>query len=216
MKALAVVTVLVLACGSAAADILQWQDTDGVKHYTNLAQEVPAEYRHTARVVVDETVRGPRALPAAEPAPVVSESGPPRMAQVVYDRSPVEQAYIDGLTHGLALRQASGDRRDAGVRIRGPLAVANATATAPTVRRGYLPWYHYPYPLVTTSFDRGRSRHLTLRMLMQDQLALERDWLYGFETRHGARRMRPRLSLDIDRRVLRVWRREAAKAARDR
>jgi hypothetical protein len=38
--------------------------------------------------------------------------------------------------------------------------------------------YGYPYaeyPLVTTSFDRGRSRHLTLRMLLQDQFQLDRD-----------------------------------------
>ena len=44
----------------------------------------------------------------------------------------------------------------------------------------YPPWPWY-YPFVTTSFDRGRSRHQTLRMLLQDQFQLDRDGPYAYE-----------------------------------
>jgi hypothetical protein len=138
------------------------------------------------------------------------------MAQVVFDRSPTAEAYVQGLNRGLALARTSRGTADAGIHIRGPLAVAHATATAPTLQRHSFPWSGYPYPLVTTSFDRGRSRHLTLRMLMQDKLSVERESLHGFGTRHDVRRRPQRLSVDIDRRLLRAWREEAAAARADR
>jgi hypothetical protein len=43
------------------------------------------------------------------------------------------------------------------------------------------PYFYPEYPLVTTSFDRGRSRHLTLRMLLQDQFQLDRDGPYVYQ-----------------------------------
>jgi hypothetical protein len=61
------------------------------------------------------------------------------------------------------------------VNIHGPLAVASANVDA-----GYPDFVPY-YPLVTTSFDRGRSRHLTLRMLLQDQFQLDRDGPFFYE-----------------------------------
>ena len=44
----------------------------------------------------------------------------------------------------------------------------------------YPPGFGY-YPFVTTSFDRGRSRHQTLRMLLQDQFQLDRDGPYAYD-----------------------------------
>jgi hypothetical protein len=34
---------------------------------------------------------------------------------------------------------------------------------------------------VTTGFDRGRSRHQTIRMLLQDQFAIDRDGPYAYQ-----------------------------------
>ena len=69
------------------------------------------------------------------------------------------------------------------VQINGPLAVATSRV-AESSRRATAwsyppaPWY---YPFVTTSFDRGRSRHQTLRMLLQDQFQIDRDGPYAYD-----------------------------------
>lgn len=175
MKAI-VLGMLVLLPTVAGADILSWQDADGVRHYTNLQAEVPKEHRESATVVVDETARHGQDAPASAAGEVASrDSDTPRQAQVVYDRSQVSEAYLEGLRRGLevagAINTAGGS-----VQISGPLAIANATS--PTT-----PYDVYPYPLVTTSFDRGRSRHLTLRQLLQDQFAIDRDSPFFFEER---------------------------------
>ena len=47
----------------------------------------------------------------------------------------------------------------------------------------YDPYWAYGQPLVTTGFDRGRSRHLTLRLLLQDQFAIDREGPYGYVER---------------------------------
>jgi hypothetical protein len=100
--------------------------------------------------------------PVAEPAPLE--------AQVVYDEQAVRRAYEAGLRDGLDYSSRGGPASYPSVQINGPLAVADAHA----VDAG---GYGYPYyePFITSSFDRGRSRHLTLRMLLQDQFQLDRD-----------------------------------------
>ena len=168
-----------LVASGAAADILEWRDEHGVRHFTNLREEIPAERRATAQVVVNELARRPAAVErASEPPAPVPQPEPRREAQVVSDRGSVSDAYIEGLVRGLEVGQGrgaaasptmGGSARGASVQINGPLAIA--TATAPEYP--YLPPY-FP-PLVTTSFDRGRSRHLTLRMLLQDQFVYDRD-----------------------------------------
>jgi hypothetical protein len=88
---------------------------------------------------------------------------------------------VEGLERGLELAQTMSAAGAGGsVRINGPLAVANATSPLPYY--GYLtPSY---YPLVTTSFDRGRSRYLTLRMLLEDQFALDQGGPYVYQQRY--------------------------------
>jgi hypothetical protein len=165
LAALLAALFLVLVAGIARADIFEWRDADGTRHFTNNKGEVPSAGQ--ARVMITE--------PPASPGVAAPVSGPveqPREAPVVYDYSRVRDAYIDGLQQGLALARGGG-----GVRINGPLAVAGARGGSVVVP-AYEPFY---YPFVTTSFDRGRSRHLTLRMLLQDQFQLDRDGPFLYE-----------------------------------
>jgi hypothetical protein len=164
MWATIVIVLVMFATGSASADILEWRDASGVSHYTNLKEEVPDEQRGSVQVVVDELVRRPQPLEStASPPPE-----PRHQAQVIYDRSTVSQAYIEGLERGLQWARASGGAGGA-VQINGPLAVANAAPPSYAYLPPYIP------PLLTTSFDRGRSRYLTLRLLLQDQFAIDRE-----------------------------------------
>src|SRR5512139_3930458 len=182
MKIFACCVIFLCWAATAFADILEWQDSNGVRHYTNLQSEVPKEQQHAVRVVVDELARQPTAptqgAAAAEPAPRTEGAEDARQAQVVFDRSESARAYVAGLERGLELGQALNSGGSVG--IRGPLAVSNATTVQPY--SGYLA--PAGYPLITTSFDRGRSRHLTLRMLLQDQFALDQEGPYIYEQRY--------------------------------
>jgi len=179
MNAVAFGIVLLVLSSAAAADIYEWRDTDGVTHYTNLQAEIPKEHEQSVQVVVDEHVRQlqGKAEPGCEPAAAAAQPAPlpetRRQAQVVYDQSAVVTAYIAGVERGLAAARedAAASGHDGGVFLHGPLAVANATSAPP-----YYEYPPYAFPLLTTPFDRGRSRYLTVRQLLEDQLQLERDW----------------------------------------
>jgi hypothetical protein len=98
------------------------------------------------------------------------------MAQVVTMSPPRSDPYVQGVRDGLALAglEVAPEPAAAPLAINGPLAVA-------TANNAQFPFgYPLEYPLVTTSFDRGRSRHLTLRMLLQDQFQLDRDGPYVY------------------------------------
>jgi hypothetical protein len=167
------------------ADILVWRDADGVRHFTNRADTVPGDA--TAEVLV-------RGASAVEPAVPRAAEAPPALAAatVASDIARLDEAYRAGLSAGLSLVAAADREEVAGgggggaasggaVEIVGPLAVANAYATdggwgwAP-----YGPWPVGYFPFVTTGFDGGRSRHQTLRMLLQDQFAIDRDGPYAY------------------------------------
>src|SRR2546430_2574452 len=100
MKTVTVLLSLLLAL-PAAADIIEWRDRDGVRHFTNLKEEIPPENREAAHVVVDEAVHhGPSdATPPAEVAPPDGA----RQAQVFYDRTATTEAYLEGLQRGIEL-----------------------------------------------------------------------------------------------------------------
>jgi hypothetical protein len=175
-----------LASSVAAGDILQWRDDTGVRHYTNVKEEVPKAQRESARVVVDEMARGAARTEGSPAGGVATHSSAPpqglepqHQAMVVYDRSALAEAYLAGLERGLDMRRGVGTGGGGGLRITGPLAVANAVA--PGVWAPYLAPSYYPF--VTTSFDRGRSRHLTLRLLLEDQFAIDRAGPFVFEER---------------------------------
>jgi hypothetical protein len=172
----ALVVAIVLSIGAAAhADIYEWRDANGHRHFTNLLINVPAAQQPDARVVVVALAPSDLSTPAAGPPPEAQRTE----AQVVYDYSRRQHPYAQGLEDGIALARSVAPADDGDVYINGPLAVANAdpyvAVTAP------YPFYYPEYPLVTTSFDRGRSRHLTLRMLLQDQFQFDRDGPYLYQ-----------------------------------
>jgi len=171
--------VLVVAVGAARADILVWTDADGVRHFTNRADAVPRDL--TADVLVRDSVPAPQLVAATvDPVPA------PPATVVASDIARLDEAYRAGLTAGLTFAAsdnggASGGGGGGGgaasggtIEINGPLAVANARSTDEGFGfNPYVGWGGY-YPFVTTGFDRGRSRHQTLRMLLQDQFAIDR------------------------------------------
>jgi hypothetical protein len=177
--------VLFITATAASADIVEWKDAEGVRHYTNIEAEVPPAYRQSVLVVVNEQARP---IPAAESTeapgqqPVVAKADEPvRPAEGAHDWPPGTEAYLAGLERGLQLGRAV--RAGGDVNIIGPLAVASAAGAGPGVG------YFLPspvVPLVTTSFDRGRSRHRTLRMLLQDQFAIDEEGPYVFDGQLGA------------------------------
>jgi Domain of unknown function (DUF4124) len=171
MKAMALLAVMVafVAVSTGRADIIEWRDAQGIRHFTNNQAEVPTAAQ--ARVVVTE----PPPKPGSPSPPETKPSEAPHEAQVVYDYSQVTDAYERGLQQGLLLGRGGGSNA---VSINGPLAIASARAPSQYPYRFYPP---FDYPLVTTSFDRGRSRHLTLRLLLQDQFQLDREGPFRFE-----------------------------------
>jgi hypothetical protein len=164
---IAACVVLGVASG-VRADIYEWRDTAGVRHFTNRKDAVPADASAAVRV----TEPAPAAVERAAPPAVPPEA--PRGAQVV-TTAPLAEVYAQGVRDGwaLAAAEAAPEPAPPPLAIEGPLAVAAASNAAPVV-------YPLAYPLVTTSFDRGRSRHLTLRMLLQDQFQLDRDGPYVY------------------------------------
>jgi hypothetical protein len=148
MKIIAVCLMLAALIARAGyADIVEWQDADGVWHYTNLKDEVPQEY--TAQVVVDERTDDPQ---GSSEAPVVAEPSPD--AAATDDRAAL--AYLEGLERGLDVA-ARAVNTGGGVTINGPLAVTIPVpmpyAVSPTgydwLPTGY-PFLAGYYPVVTT------------------------------------------------------------------
>ncbi len=177
-RSLAVAVGLLLTAGVARAEIYEWTDAAGARHFTNVKEALPADQRDTARVLISEPE-----MPAAPSAPMAapSSSAPPAEAEVVYDRAGWQQMYAAGVRAGLALADGAAGSGGGGVQINGPLAVASARSEASRPSGYPFPYYPDYYPFVTTSFDRGRSRHLTLRMLLQDQFQLDRDGPFLYE-----------------------------------
>ena len=172
-------TVALLAV-TARADIYEWRDPSGARHFTNNKQAVPDEYQAVVRTLVAEWERPA----AAEPAPAVQAPPvPAAQPEVVSDVAGLSEAYMAGMRAALDFGGGGGGG-GGGVEINGPLAVASVR-NSDEVSSGYpgafyqpWPWY---YPFVTTSFDRGRSRHQTLRMLLQDQFQIDRDGPYAYD-----------------------------------
>lgn len=161
---------LLLAGSPAHGQIYEWRDATGARHFTNRMDTVPTEQQPGARVLVAEPHK-----PASEAEPPAAPPVEPRReAEVIYDYSNLRDAYAAGLRDGLALAGGGAGEAIDRVVIHGPLAVAGARVEQPFFSPSY-------YPLVTTSFDRGRSRHLTLRMLLQDQFQLDREGPFAFQ-----------------------------------
>lgn len=162
-------TVLLVLTSAAAADVYVWQDEHGTRHFTNRRDAVPAQFE--SLVIVQER----EAIAEPEPVPERAEPEPRREVQVVSDRSVWQEGYIEGLREGLQAQADPHVSQGGHVEIQGPLAVARAQAPSSPAPVYVIDPYFFPTPLLTTSFDRGRSRHLTLRLLLQDQFRLDRE-----------------------------------------
>jgi len=88
MLKLSGIAVILFLTASAWADILEWRDAAGVRHYTNLRGEVPKEYLGSVHVIVDERARQSAPAGAAEePAPAVpAPEAPSHAAEMVAQR----------------------------------------------------------------------------------------------------------------------------------
>jgi hypothetical protein len=167
MRSIACLALVAVAVGSARAQIYEWRDAEGIAHYTNVKELIPEPARSAARVVAE-----------ALPPPAVAEEAPrpPERAEAVvgtapaFDAAALEAAYRLGFAEGEERARRSERPAAPEIHVRGPVAVAVGWYGMP----GYVPYE----PLVTTSFDRGRSRHLTLRLLLQEQFALDREAPY--------------------------------------
>jgi uncharacterized protein DUF4124 len=64
-----------LAGGVARAEIYEWSDDTGTKHFTTSLERIPAEHRSSARVMVNDksAAKADRSEPAAAPQPAASE-----------------------------------------------------------------------------------------------------------------------------------------------
>jgi len=182
---IAVVAAGILFAGIARADIYEWEDAAGAHHYTNDKRGVPSEYQATARVLMVDWARPAAAVESAAPAAVEPPAPVPAPAvvQVTSDGQPWDEGYLAGLR---AAAQISGGGGGGGVQINGPLAVvsnrtSDVSGAGYPYGYGYYPPWPWYYPFVTTGFDRGRSRHQTVRMLLQDQFQLDRDGPYAYE-----------------------------------
>lgn len=174
----AVLAAMIVLAVAAHADVYEWRDESGSRHFTNDAQGVPPAYRDSARVLIADWRR-----PAAEtkPEPAVAPAPPAASAApIVVDTEPWSEAYAAGMRAAIELGGAAGGG-GGGVQINGPLAVAVNRSEQAEVGAGFYPPWPWYYPFVTTSFDRGRSRHQTLRMLLQDQFQIDRDGPYGYD-----------------------------------
>lgn len=162
-----------LVASTALSEIYEWRDAGGARHFTNQKDLLPAAHQASARLVVRSRPDAACA-PGAEPQPAPSGSGA-EGAQVVSTERGFTEAYQSGVRDALAATARENYAQGGSVNIVGPLAIAHTDVASP------LPTFA-PYPaFVTTSFDRGRSRHLTLRMLLQDQFQLDRDGPFVYQ-----------------------------------
>ncbi len=178
---IAAVAMALLCAAPAGADIYVWHDAQGVRHYTNSRELVPEAQRQDATVLVAEPARA-ASTAGSEPATQPPQRAAPeeRQAEVVRYAPSVEDAYAAGLRQGMAEAQQA----PAVVQFNAPLVAAVSSAPPPPPYPSYCYYGRcYRQPLVTTSFDRGRSRHQTLRMLLQDQFAIDREGPYVYAPR---------------------------------
>ncbi len=153
MKAFLPLVLLGFVAATARADIFAWKDDQGIRHFTNVLEDVPAEFRGDARIVARE--RGTT-------APDTPEDTTPRQAQVVYDPTRLRQVYAEGVADGRREGERNARReRPPTLQVVSPITIANVPII-PTY-----PPYIAPEclePFGTVGFDHGRLRHRTWRL----------------------------------------------------
>ncbi len=161
---IAMVALLCVARGSALADIFEWRDAQGVRHFTNIAEDIPAEFRSDTKIVARE--RG-EVVAASAPRQGHADgaTSPPQQAQVVYDQRRLASVYQAGVDRGLREAQRASARAAKPVQVVAPLAIASVPA-----RPAYFPYLPPPCerPFLANGFDQGRLRYQTWRLHLDD------------------------------------------------
>ncbi len=201
MTALLTTVFLIALVGSPLeAQIYEWRDASGSRNYTNDIEDVPEALRDAARVVV----RAPKAVaPALEavassPEPVKVANVDPdregrraererRRAEMARWRAEREQLRIEReaakgaqVVYDDSFRFTRQEPAPAppqvNINIEGPLSVSQVIVPQPQPPVYVDPAYDLVYePYVSTAFDRGRFRHRTVRMRLQDQFQYDRN-----------------------------------------
>ncbi len=161
-----------LVGSSASSEIYEWRDAGGARHFTNQKVRCRSLTRHRHASWCGHG-------PPSPGRPVLSRILPrgQRCGRGAggFDAAGLRRGVSSAVRDALAATVRENYGRGGSVNIVGPLAIARTDVAPP------LPSFA-PYPaFVTTSFDRGRSRHLTLRMFLQDQFQLDRDGPFTYE-----------------------------------
>ena len=172
----AVLIASTLIAGIAHAEVYEWRDTDGSRHFTNSMAGVPSEYKDSAQIFVADWSHPAVSAADQGETPAPPAAPPAAQAQVVSDAALWNEAYAAGMRAATEIGGGGGS-----VQLNGPLAIASTRDSNTSSPYAFYPPWPWYYPLVTTGFDHGRSRHMTLRMLLQDQFAIDRDGPYAYE-----------------------------------
>ena len=172
------VALVTLGWGAASAQVYEWRDANGSRHFTNALADIPDAQRDGARVVV----RADAAIDVDSPEEVADEETPRerrrRERRERYAREPVRSAQVV-YDNSFRFRRPSPPppAPEVHINIDGPLAVSQVIVPpSPPAVVIAEPLYDFYYgPMVSTSFDRGRSRHRTVRMRLQDQFQYDRN-----------------------------------------
>jgi hypothetical protein len=160
-----------------SAQVYEWVDEAGDRHFDTSLDEVPEALRDQARVVVREEPPAP-----ADEAPP-EDASPPAQPN---EENPLDQSFDAGWDAGFGAGWEAGYRAAAD---EAPECAAEPQVVAlesrpPVVISVPVPFYdpsgaYYRSPyngLLTVPFDDGASRGLTGRSQIMQQRALERGW----------------------------------------
>lgn len=157
----------------AGAQIYEWVDESGVRHFTNSIASLPDMARTQVRVVVE-------AFPTSSSDDASGESRvQPNTGQGASEarQQSANDAFEAGWSRGFA---AAGVDHAAPSPVQPPVVIAGGSQPIVVEMPRYDPsglYYRSPYTgTMTVPFDRGRSRGLTHRLQAEQLLQAQRDW----------------------------------------
>lgn len=192
MRTLLVVGALVIVAPTANADVLEWRDRDGVRHFTNVAAEIPEEYRDAAKNIISEEQWRSK---SPEPPPQPEVAAPARK-RAAARRAATEDNYRDGFEAGLDYaREVSPEVTVVAPPAPAPQIIIAAPQEAQATSYPAYGAYGWNDGRRRFSrFDGGQSRHITRRMVEQNL-----DWhddsppiFYGYPYSYPAQVVVPR------------------------
>jgi hypothetical protein len=161
-------------CTAALAQIYQWTDESGVRHFANSLDRVPEEARDRAEVVVNSP---PSAAGGSEQT--ATAPGSPEENDQAEEQDPYVSGWESGFDAGWYAAMRARDEEQP-VCPAEPQVVVLESRPPVVLNAPYDPTGAYcrsPYTgTITVPFDYGASRGFTARQRMQDLRTLERGW----------------------------------------